>query len=545
MGSPFRSALAKLDDSVQNLEYQLGCLRGGLDVTDDQLWQALTDTNQSAAALRGMILVERPDADWNDRGSLELLIQNLEWEAQAKRDEERRKKIFELAGELDAGSVKHRFESRVAALNSLRLQAVRELRIAGTLYEQEKELPGPNASEWVHWACNLREENDAPVFADLRRDFPALERFSSEMEESYWVPGQRENEAATLASLRARGGQGVPQPLSPTVATSPPESASRSAKIQSQPPIRATESVPASEYQAPPSSDHSAFLTTEVPVAAVATTTHVLDQVADRSNGNGAAGELHASSTVNMWTVPTYPATVAPQGDAPGSEAPESVPADNSTDDLLPSFGAVAATKRPIAAWIAAGVIVLLGAIFAGTYYFSSASGGRPAEAVAHAASKSTGSSDSTAAGANTGLSAQPSLASGSSGGVSTGSAAGIQPIEGAQHQILLNMESCRRSDLENIECQGYVTNLGSEPSHVTLGGVDVVDGKGNSFNLNNIGQFNFSTGRSLSIAAGSRAKYTVKVPDKDRDARTLTVYVDVNNPHGLEFTFRNVPIAE
>jgi hypothetical protein len=106
-------------------------------------------------------------------------------------------------------------------------------------------------------------------------------------------------------------------------------------------------------------------------------------------------------------------------------------------------------------------------------------------------------------------------------------------------------MESCRRSNPESIECQGYVTNLGNEPSHITLGGVDVVDGKGNSFNLNSSGQFNFSTGRSLSIAAGSRAKYTVKVPDKDRDARTLTVYVDVNNPHGLEFTFRNVPIAE
>src|SRR5580698_9125523 len=129
MGSPFRSALAKLDDSVQNLEYQLGCLRGGLDVTDDQLWQALDDANQSAVALRGMILSERPDADWNDRNSLETLIQHLEWEAQAQRDEQRRKKIFELAGELDAGSIKHRFESRVSALNSLRLQAVRELRI--------------------------------------------------------------------------------------------------------------------------------------------------------------------------------------------------------------------------------------------------------------------------------------------------------------------------------------------------------------------------------------------------------------------------------
>ncbi len=142
MGSPFRSALAKLDDSVQNLEYQLGCLRGGLDVGDDQLWQALTDSHQSAATLRELIRAERPDADWSDRGTLEILIQHLECEAQAKRDEQRRARLFELANELDAGAIKHRFENRVSALNSLRLQAIRELRIAATLFEQEKELPG-------------------------------------------------------------------------------------------------------------------------------------------------------------------------------------------------------------------------------------------------------------------------------------------------------------------------------------------------------------------------------------------------------------------
>lgn len=537
MGSPFRSALAKLDDSVQNLEYQLGCLRGGLDVADDQLWQALTDTNQSAAALRGMILAERPDADWNDRGSLELLLQHLEWEAQAKRDEQRRKKIFELAAELDAGSIKHRFESRVAALNSLRLQAVRELRIAGTLYEQEKELPGPNASEWVHWACNLREENDASVFTDLRRDFPALECFAGEMEESYWVSGQREPDATAQPSSRPAEGQHTPPPLRPTVAAAPSESVSRNAKIQPQPSIRATEAAPASASQAAPSSGRSTFLT-EMPAAAAAAA-HVPDKAPERSNGNGAVGELHTSPTVNMGTVPSHRPTAPAQEEQPRSDLPENPAADISTDDLLPSFGAVAAPKRPIAAWVAAGVIVLLGAIFAGTYYFSSASGGRSNEAVAHAAS--TGTSDPTSTGANTGVSGQQSAGS----AVSTGSVAGIQPIEGAQHQILLNMESCRRSDLESIECQGYVTNLGSEPSHVTLGGVDVVDGKGNSFNLNNLGQFNFSSGRSQSIAAGSKAKYIVKVPDKDRDAKTLTVYVDVNNPHGLEFTFRNVPIAE
>jgi hypothetical protein len=545
MGSLFRSALAKLDDSVQNLEYQLGCLRGGLDVTDDQLWQALTDANQSAATLRGMILADRPDADWNDRGSLEILIQHLEWEAQAKRDEQRRKRLFELAGELDAGSLKHRFESRAAALNSLRLQAVRELRIAGTLYEQEKELPGPNASEWVHWACNLREENDASIFADLRRDFPALERFAGEMEESYWVPGHRDHEATAQYSATPTEQQGTQQPWNPTIAAGRSEATSRSARLQSEPAIPDSKAVPLSNYeivQDIPSAERSNFLTTEVPAAAIATTTHVLDNVGERSNGNRAVGEWHASSTVKMGTVPAHPSTATPPAEPSSGEPAEGVSADNSTEDLLPSFGAAVSTKRPVAAWIAAGVILLLCAIFAGTYYFNSGSGSKSNEVVAHAAAKSGGpsSDNQTTGAANTGASGQPTGAS-----PSAISAAGVQPIEGAQHQILLNMESCRRSDPESIECQGYVTNLGNEPSHITLGEVDVVDGKGNSFNLNSNGQFNFSTGRSLSIAAGSRAKYTVKVPDKDRDARTLTVYVDVNNPHGLEFTFRNVPIAE
>jgi hypothetical protein len=208
---------------------------------------------------------------------------------------------------------------------------------------------------------------------------------------------------------------------------------------------------------------------------------------------------------------------------------------------LLPSFGAAVQNKRPIAAWIAVGTILAVGVVFAGAYYFSSASG-KPNERVAHAAG-STAGADSGSQPPSGGLdSTTPGQTSGAAAG---SSAALIQPVEGAQRQLLLNMEACRRSNTDSVDCQGYVTNLSNEPSHVTLDSVDVVDGKGNSFNLSSGSQFNFASGRSMSLAAGSRAKYTVKVPDKDREARTLTVYVDVNNPHGLEYTFRNVPIAE
>ena len=552
MGSPFRSALAKLDDSVQNLEHQLGCLRGGLDVGDDQLWQALNDSHQSAAALREMVRAERPDADWSDRATLEILIQHLECEAQAKRDEQRRARLFELANELDAGAVKHRFESRVSALNSLRLQAIRELRIAATLFEQEKELPGPQASEWLSWACNLREESDGPIFTDLRRDFPALERFTSEMEENYWVPSPREQKPATQSSATASSvvTPATPPAPRPSAIAVPADVAPRNTRFQPEPtPQTDSKAARVPSYQSPSNGRSSApdLSTLASLEAAVATTTRdsyrALDKVAEQGNGNGAVGELNASSTVKMWTVPTHPAAATPTIDESSTETEENGSSGEITENLLPSFGAEASTKKPIAVWIAVGTILALGLIFAGTYYFSSASG-KSNERVAHAAASPAAGPDSGAqpqgAGLDSATAGQPAK-----NGAAGSSAALIQPVEGAQHQILLNMESCRRSNSDSVDCQGYVTNLSNEASHVTLDSVDVVDGKGNSFNLNSGGQFNFASGRSLSLAAGSRAKYTVKVPDKDREARTLTVYVDVNNPHGLEYTFRNVPIAE
>jgi hypothetical protein len=119
------------------------------------------------------------------------------------------------------------------------------------------------------------------------------------------------------------------------------------------------------------------------------------------------------------------------------------------------------------------------------------------------------------------------------------------QPVEGVQDKILLTMELCERVNPQSIECWGYVSNLRDESSDVSLYRADVVDGKGNSFNLNSNGQFDFPTGHSFNIPAGSSVKYTIKIPDKDQDAQTLTLYLDVSNPRDLEYTFRDVPVAD
>jgi hypothetical protein len=190
MSSPLFSALEQLDDSLQNVQAQVEWLRAGLEVSDDQLLRSLSDANQSVLMVRELVHAERPAATWADRSALEQLVHDLEKEAQIRVDEARRSRLLDLANELEAGAVRHRFESRVSSLNNLRIEAVRELRIAAARPEQQNELPGPDASRWLHWACNLQEENDSAVFTELRTGFPALEEFAVEMEESYWVPGE-------------------------------------------------------------------------------------------------------------------------------------------------------------------------------------------------------------------------------------------------------------------------------------------------------------------------------------------------------------------
>ena len=134
-----------------------------------------------------------------------LLIHDLEIAAQERKNQQRRGKLMDLANELDAGRVKHRFEARSASLNALRLEAVKELRKDAAATQQEKELPGPDSGAWVHWACNLQEGKDSLVLATLHRDFGALERFIGEMEESYWMPGERANQPSDASIRSAKG----------------------------------------------------------------------------------------------------------------------------------------------------------------------------------------------------------------------------------------------------------------------------------------------------------------------------------------------------
>lgn len=219
MSSPFSHALRKLDDSLQTIQARLDCLGAALEADDDQLSHSLTDAGQHAAILRDLIRAERPDANWSDRRSLEQLIHELETSAEASRQQQRRTKLLELANELGAGRVKHRIGRRTTELETLRLKAVKELRTEAAVSEPVKDLPGPPASEWLHWACSLKDALDASVLINLRRDFAAADRFAGEMVERYWIPGQGVDERprqASEPSLRPAEERAAESPASPS-----------------------------------------------------------------------------------------------------------------------------------------------------------------------------------------------------------------------------------------------------------------------------------------------------------------------------------------
>lgn len=120
-----------------------------------------------------------------------------------------------------------------------------------------------------------------------------------------------------------------------------------------------------------------------------------------------------------------------------------------------------------------------------------------------------------------------------------------IQPAEGAQDNILLSMENCERANPSGIECWGYISNQRNQDSKISLFRVNVIDGKGNSFDLSSKGQATFSDVHDFTVPAQSKVKYSVKVPDTDKDARTLTLYLDAATPRSSEYTFRGVPVSD
>src|SRR5215472_16198381 len=167
--SEFASRVAELDDTLKAIRAEIESFRAALEIDDNQLNQGLTRARAQGAMLRDLIRMERPDATWTNRGGLDQLLVELAAAEAARLKQQRRNRLLELADELGAGTVKHRFEARASALNALRLDAVKQLRAEADSPGDIKELPGPPAIEWLPWVCNLQEEQNASTLEQLHR----------------------------------------------------------------------------------------------------------------------------------------------------------------------------------------------------------------------------------------------------------------------------------------------------------------------------------------------------------------------------------------
>jgi hypothetical protein len=209
MASPFSSALAKLNDSLHAIEAEVYRLRKDPEADDAPLRLSLEDACHYAAELSNLLCAERLKVNGNDRIALDHSVYELDI---VVRNQRRRIRLLDLKKELDRGRIQHHRNARITALDALRLEAVKELQEQATLADPDKDLPGPVASQWVHWTCSLGEDRDSDILLSLRRDFPAVERFIAAMEEDYWKPGEQQNAAEPLQAFAGAAPETVAEP---------------------------------------------------------------------------------------------------------------------------------------------------------------------------------------------------------------------------------------------------------------------------------------------------------------------------------------------
>ena len=185
------SAVSSLDDSLALYRESLGKLKAATPVDVNEVIEQLELVTEFAADLRSLIATEIPGASWKNRAELDALVdEEIRKSAEAEELEERRSLLLALASELERGSIVHRRAIRVEELNQLRGQAVSDLRSRAAMDGLPNRLPGPEAREWVAWACGLQEPGDAESLQTLREGFAHLDEFIANLEPNMWVPGK-------------------------------------------------------------------------------------------------------------------------------------------------------------------------------------------------------------------------------------------------------------------------------------------------------------------------------------------------------------------
>ena len=179
------SALKSLDDSLTLLYESSRKLKAAQSVDIAEVVQHLKMAAESGRLVRELVWSELPGASWRNRQELDVLNEKIQAILDARTLEQLRSRLLALANELERGTIVHRRAHRLNELNQLRDQAVNELRSQAGSAPQT--LPGPDARQWVEWACSLKEPQDAESLQILRDGFAHLDDFVSNLESSMWI----------------------------------------------------------------------------------------------------------------------------------------------------------------------------------------------------------------------------------------------------------------------------------------------------------------------------------------------------------------------
>ena len=174
-----------LDNSLALFAEGLGKLKAAQSVDIAEVIEQLKAAAEAARNLRSLVLSVKPNASWHSREEFDALVGRIQKISEA------RSRLLALAMELEAGSMVHRRVSRVEQMDQLREQAVLELRILAEPGEEPPILPGPEADQWIQWACALKEPDDAEALRALRSGFAALDDFIANLEPDMWFAGTK------------------------------------------------------------------------------------------------------------------------------------------------------------------------------------------------------------------------------------------------------------------------------------------------------------------------------------------------------------------
>jgi protein TonB len=190
MSSFCATDLASLDKSLAGLRENLGKLRAAKPVDTADVTEQLRRAANSAGIVRELVWSELPEASWQSREELDHLIAEIQKILDARALEQLRSRLLALATELERGRIVHRRANRVSELNQLRAQAINELRNQAGLKGVPPTLTGPQANQWIEWACSLQEPEDAESLQALRNGFPHLDDFVANLEPNMWIAAE-------------------------------------------------------------------------------------------------------------------------------------------------------------------------------------------------------------------------------------------------------------------------------------------------------------------------------------------------------------------